>query len=163
MQKQIFMAANIVSNTSIFLSGVRFYQFPLRFPPLAEMNVDVCTNCGSQGRLTGPCLSDLPRQQRSCPLQPGSSSWLLLWALGWFSQFALASWPCREDQEEVSLRNGDDSVNDAAPNSDCGSRNPKEEKADSHSGSSQTKEQPGSSSVKAHFCVSTLALSRQYV
>lgn len=55
------MAANIVSNTSIFLSSVRFYQFPLTFPPLAEMNLDLSTNCGSQGTLTGPCMSDLPR------------------------------------------------------------------------------------------------------
>lgn len=43
MQKNIFMTATIITSTSILLSAVRFYQFPLTFPPLAEMNLDVST------------------------------------------------------------------------------------------------------------------------
>lgn len=90
------------------------------------------------------------RHEWDIPLwQPGNSTRLLLWAPEWLSQLALVLWPYRKDQEEVSLRNGDDSVSDTSRNSDCGSRNPKEEKAYSHSGSSQTNEQPGSSSIKA--------------
>lgn len=84
MQKQIFMAANIVGNTSVFLSGVRFYQFPLRFPPLAEMNVDVCTNWfpGEVDRAmlewppqTAEELSPAAREQL---LAPPLSPWVIL-------------------------------------------------------------------------------------
>lgn len=51
---------------------------------------------------------------------------LLLQSLQWLSQYALLLWPYRKDQEEFSLRNRDDSVNDASRNSD-GTVNPGQE------------------------------------
>lgn len=51
---------------------------------------------------------------------------LLLQSLQRLSQYALLLWPYRRDQEEFSLRNRDDSVNDASRNSD-GTVNPGQE------------------------------------
>lgn len=169
MQKNIFMTATIITSTSILLSGVRFYQFPLTFPPLAEMNLDVSTKprsprdsdravCEwppqSQSRLdTSGCSPLAAREQH---LAPSLSPWVIVPVCpgfmtlqkgsrggqskehGWFSEWRIKELRCR-------------------------SRNPKEEKAYSHSGRSQTKEKPGSSSIKADICVSTVTLSTQYV
>lgn len=51
---------------------------------------------------------------------------LLLQSLQRLSQYALLLWPYRKDQEEFTLRNRDDSVNDASRNSD-GMVNPGQE------------------------------------